>query len=159
MRACDKVFQEKESGAKAERPQLVTMLDYVRDGDTITVTKLCRLARNMKHLLEIVEYLDQKGVSLVVLNLGIDTKSPTGRLMITMIGAVASFERQLLIERQAEGIAIAKAKGKYKGRKPIPEAKQEQARALLSQGISKLQVAKELEISLSSVYRFVSLKE
>lgn len=155
LEVCDKVFKEKESGAKAERPQLSTMLDYVRDGDTVTVTKLCRLARNTKHLLEIVEYLDQKGVSLVVLNLGIDTKSPTGRLMLTMIGAVASFERQLLLERQAEGIAIAKAKGKYKGRKPIADTKQEQARTLLSQGISKSQIAKELKISLSTVYRLV----
>jgi DNA invertase Pin-like site-specific DNA recombinase len=99
------------------------MLDYVRDGDIVTVTKLCRLARNTKHLLEVVDYLDHKGVSLVVLNLGIDTKSPTGRLMLTMIGVVASFERQLLLERQAEGIAIAKSKGKYKGRKPIPDGK------------------------------------
>lgn len=85
LRACDKVFQEKESGAKAERPQLVAMLGYVRDGDTIAVTKLCRLARNTKHLLEVVDYLEQ----------------------------------QLLLERQAEGIAIAKTKGKYLGRKPL----------------------------------------
>lgn len=157
LKVCDKVFKEKESGAKAERPQLVTMLDYVRDGDTITVTKLCRLARNTKHLLEIVEYLDQKGVSLVVLNLGIDTKSPTGRLMLTMIGAVASFERQLLLERQAEGIAIAKGNGKYKGRKPTARAKQEKVIKLLSEGLSKPQVAQELNISLSSVYRNIKL--
>lgn len=92
-------FKEKESGAKAERVQLNTMLDYAHEGDTITVTKLCRLARNTKHLLEIVDYLDSKGVPLVVLNFGVDTKSPTGRLMLTMIGAVASFERQLLLNK------------------------------------------------------------
>ncbi|WP_318433817.1 recombinase family protein [Photobacterium leiognathi] len=157
LRACDKVFQEKESGAKAERPQLVTMLDYVRDGDTITVTKLCRLARNTKHLLEIVEYLDQKGVSLVVLNLGIDTKSPTGRLMLTMIGAVASFERQLLLERQAEGIAIAKAKGKYKGRKPLPLQVVEQVKRMENEGLKKSEIAKETGLSLSSVYRLLKI--
>ncbi len=155
LRACDKVFQEKESGAKAERPQLVTMLDYVREGDTITVTKLCRLARNTKHLLDVVDYLDQKGVSLVVLNLGIDTKSPTGRLMLTMIGAVASFERQLLLERQAEGIAVAKSKGKYKGRKPISMEKVEVVRQLIEDGISKKSVSKRVGISLASVYRIV----
>ena len=153
LRACDKVFQEKGSGAKAERPQLVTMLDYVRDGDTVTVTKLCRLARNTKHLLEIVEYLEQKGVSLVVLNLGIDTKSPTGRLMLTMIGAVASFERQLLLERQAEGIAIAKQKGVYKGRKPIQKDIVSRVEELLSKGVSVKRTAERLGVSLSSVYR------
>ena len=135
LKTCDKIFQEKESGAKAERPQLALMLDYAREGDIITVTKLCRLARNTKHLLEIVEYLDAKGVSLLVLNLGIDTKSPTGRLMLTMIGAVASFERELLLERQAEGIAIAKAKGKYKGRKPTAKNKAVQVNELLEQKV------------------------
>jgi DNA invertase Pin-like site-specific DNA recombinase len=153
LRACDKLFKEKESGAKEERQQLTMMLDYVREGDTITVTKLCRLARNTKHLLEVVDHLDRKGVALVVLNLGIDTKSPTGRLMLTMIGAVASFERQLLLERQAEGIAIAKSKGKYKGRKATARSKQEKVKALLSEGMNKVQCAKELEISVSSVYR------
>lgn len=155
LRACDKVFQEKESGAKAKRPQLITMLDYVRDGDTVTVTKLCRLARNTKHLLEIVEYLEQKGVSLVVLNLGIDTKSPTGRLMLTMIGAVASFERQLLLERQAEGIAIAKSKGKYKGRKPIPNSKVEMVLKMSAKGVRKSDIASDLGLSVSSVYRLI----
>lgn len=79
-------FKEKESGAKTERVLLNMMLDYAREGDTITVTKLFRLGRNTKHLLEIVDYLDNKCVSLVILNLGIDTKSPTGRRMLTMIG-------------------------------------------------------------------------
>ncbi|HIF9094862.1 recombinase family protein [Vibrio splendidus] len=155
LRACDKVFQEKESGAKVERPQLVIMLDYVRDGDTITVTKLCRLARNTKHLLEIVEYLDQRGVSLVVLNLGIDTKSPTGRLMLTMIGAVASFERQLLLERQADGIAVAKQKGVYTGRKPTARGKKKEVLELANLGKSKADIARSLNISLSSVYRIL----
>ena len=155
LKACDKVFQEKESGAKAERQQLAAMLDYVREGDTITITKLCRLARNTKHLLEVVDYMDRKGVSLVVLNLGIDTKSPTGRLMLTMIGAVASFERQLLLERQAEGIAIAKSKGLYKGRKATALAKSKEAIQLYDEGKSKSAISKILGISLSSVYRIL----
>ncbi|GIC78298.1 recombinase family protein [Moritella sp. F3] len=153
LQCCDKVFKEKESGAKAERPQLATMLDYAREGDTITVTKLCRLARNTKHLLDIVEYLDSKGVSLTVLNLGIDTQSPTGRLMLTMIGAVASFERELLLERQAEGIEIAKAKGKYKGRKATAMAKADDVRTLLRRSVSKRLIAEQVGVSLSSVYR------
>jgi len=157
LKGCDKLFKEKESGAKAERIQLNTMLDYAREGDTITVTKLCRLARNTKHLLEIVDYLDSKGVSLVVLNLGIDTKSPTGRLMLTMIGAVASFERQLLLERQAEGIAIAKSKGKYKGRKPTTIKKVGEIHSLLVSGVSKKDVAIRLKVSISTIYRILLL--
>lgn len=155
LEGCGKVFQEKESGAKSDRPQLIAMLEYAREGDTITVTKLCRLARNTKHLLEVVELLDKKGVSLVVLNLGIDTDSPTGRLMVTMIGAISTFERQLLLERQAEGIAIAKEKGKYKGRRPLTDAKLLQAKDFLAKGMSKSKVAKELGISLSSIYRMI----
>ena len=155
LKVCDKVFKEKESGAKAERLQLATMLEYVREGDTITVTKLCRLARNTKHLLEVVDCLDQKGVSLVVLNLGIDTKSPTGRLMLTMVGAVASFERQLLLERQAEGIAIAKARGKYRGRKAIARPKVKEVMVLDGDGLPKSIIASQLGISLSSVYRII----
>lgn len=108
---CDKIFMEKESGAIFQRKELERMLEFVREGDIVKVTKLCRLARNTKHLLEIVDYLDKKKVSLSILNLGIDTSSPTGRLMLTMIGAIAAFERELLLERQAEGIAIAKKRG------------------------------------------------
>lgn len=157
LKACDKVFQEKESGAKAERQQLAAMLDYVREGDTITITKLCRLARNTKHLLEVVDYMDRKGVSLVVLNLGIDTKSPTGRLMLTMIGAVASFERQLLLERQAEGIAIAKSKGLYKGRKATAKNQKDEVIALSKSGKKVTEIAKQLNISISSVYRCLKM--
>lgn len=150
---CDIVFQETQSGASTERPELKRMLEYVRKGDCIKITKLCRLARNTKHLLEVVEFLDSKNVSLQVANLGIDTSSPTGRLMVTLIGAIATFERQLLLERQAEGIAIAKEKGKYKGRKPTARAKQAQIKQLITSGLSKRQISEELQISLSSIYR------
>ena len=152
---CDVIFQEKESGASSERQELLRMIEYVRSGDSVKITKLCRLARNTKHLLEIVELFDSRDVSLQVLNLGIDTASPTGRLMVTLIGAIATFERQLLLERQAEGIALAKEKGKYKGRKPTARAKQIQACELLAYGMSKSKVAKELDISLSSIYRII----
>lgn len=150
---CTKVFQEKESGAKKERKQLELMLEFVRDGDTVMVTKLCRLARNTRHLLEIVECLDQKKVSLKVLNLGIDTSTSTGRLMLTMIGAVAAFERELLLERQADGIAAAKRKGKYLGRKPTAMAKADEVKALLAEGVSKIEASNQLGISVSSIHR------
>lgn len=150
---CDKVFQEKESGAKAKRVELDRMLEFVREGDQVIVTKLCRLARNTRHLLEIAEFLDDKKISLKVLNLGIDTSSPTGKLMLTMIGAVAAFERELLLERQAEGIAIAKQKGKYLGRKPTAMEKENEVIHLLSNGIKKTKIAEQLNISLSSIYR------
>lgn len=152
---CEIIFKEKQSGACKSREELNRMLEYVRKGDAVKVTKLCRLARNTKHLLEIVEFLDSKSVTLQVLNLGIDTASPTGRLMVTLIGAIATFERQLLLERQAEGIALAKQKGRYKGRKPTARAKRVQVNNLLVRGMTKLQIAKELGISLSSVYRII----
>jgi DNA invertase Pin-like site-specific DNA recombinase len=153
LSSCSKVFQEKESGAKATREQLELMLEFVRDADTVMVTKLCRLARNTRHLLEIVEYLDQKKVALKVLNLGIDTSTSTGRLMLTMIGAVAAFERELLLERQAEGIAAAKRKGKYLGRKPTAMVKADEVKMLITEGISKKMIAESLGVSLSSIYR------
>ena len=153
LSSCSKVFQEKESGAKATREQLELMLEFVRDGDTVMVTKLCRLARNTRHLLEIVEFLDQKQVALKVLNLGIDTSTSTGRLMLTMIGAVAAFERELLLERQAEGIAAAKRKGKYLGRKPTAMAKADEVQALLAEGASKVEASNQLGISVSSIHR------
>jgi DNA invertase Pin-like site-specific DNA recombinase len=155
LKDCDKIFQEKESGAKSERLELNRMLEFVRDGDVVVITKLCRLARNTKHLLEVVEFLDSKQIGLKVLNLGIDTSSPTGRLMLTMIGAVAAFERQLLLERQAEGIAIAKRKGKYLGRKSTAMAKAEEALSLMNSGLSKSEAARTLNISKSSIYRII----
>ena len=115
----DKYFTEKISGKNTERPELQNMLDFAREGDTIYIHDFSRLARNTKDLLEIVERLNAKGVTLVSNKESIDTSTPTGKLMLTMIGAIAEFERQNLLDRQAEGIAIAKREGKYKGRKAI----------------------------------------
>ena len=115
----DKWFTEKVSAKDTNRPQLKLMLDYAREGDTIYIHDFSRLARSTKDLLEIVEGLNAKGVHLVSNKENIDTSTPTGKLMLTMIGAIAEFERQNLLDRQAEGIAIAKREGKYKGRKAI----------------------------------------
>ncbi len=155
LSSCDKVFQEKVSGSKTDRPELVAALDYMRDGDEFIVTKLDRLARNTSHLLEIVDKLNAKGITLKILNIGIDTGTPTGKLMLTMIGAIATFEREMMLERQAEGIAQAKARGVYKGRKPTARSKARELKTLLKTGMSKRDAAKELGISESSIYRLL----
>lgn len=150
-----RTYQEKVSGVNKDRPELAAMLDYVRDGDTVVVTKLDRIARSTKHLLEIADQLREKGVEFKVLNIDLDTSTPTGKLMLTMLGAIATFEREMMLERQAEGIAIAKAKGKYRGRKPTARAKAGEIAQLLDQGHTKQAVADELGIGVASVYRII----
>ena len=152
---CNKVFQEKVSGASDDRPQLTLLLDYVKEGDVVMVTKLDRLARNTRHLLEISEFLQHKQVALRILNLGIDTSTPTGKLMLTMIGAIATFERELMLERQAEGIELAKRRGVYKGRKPTAMAKGDEVLALVAKGLPRSEIAKRTGISISSVQRIL----
>ncbi|MGR6743849.1 recombinase family protein [Aeromonas veronii] len=152
---CNKVFQEKVSGASDERPQLTLLLDYVKEGDVMMITKLDRLARNTRHLLEISEFLQHKQVALRILNLGIDTSMPTGKLMLTMIGAIATFERELMLERQAEGIELAKRRGVYKGRKPTAMAKGNEVLALVAKGLPRSEIAKRTGISISSVQRIL----
>lgn len=152
---CEKVFQEKISGAKDDRPELQAMLEWVREGDTVHVTKLDRLARNTRHLLEVSEYLQSKGVALNILNIGINTSTPTGKLMLTMIGAIATFEREMMLERQAEGIALAKLKGKYKGRKPTASSKAKEVIELVENGTSKAEISHLLKIGITSIYRIL----
>lgn len=115
----DKWFIEKVSGKDTNRPKLNQMLDYVREGDIVYIHDFSRLARSTKDLLDLVERMQEKGVHFVSNKENIDTSTPTGKLMLTMIGAIAEFERENLLERQREGIAIAKSKGKYKGRKAV----------------------------------------
>ena len=152
---CSTIFQEKVSGARDDRPQLAQLLNFVREGDVVLVTKLDRLARNTRHLLEMSEYLQSKQVSLRILNLGINTSTPTGKLMLTMIGAIATFERELMLERQAEGIELAKQRGVYKGRKPTAMARGEEVLALDERGLAKTEIARQTGISLSSVQRIL----
>jgi len=152
---CSKTFQEQVSAVK-QRAQLEAALDYVREGDTFTVTKLDRLARSTQHLLEVVDRLTKKEVSLRVLNIGLDTANPTGRLMLTMLGAISEFERDLMLERQRDGIAAAKAQGKYKGRQPTALAKSPEILQLLAQGKTRKQVAEEVGVGVASVYRVLA---
>ncbi|MGY0788053.1 recombinase family protein [Azospirillum argentinense] len=153
---CERLFQEQVSSVDvANREQLVLALEFVREGDTLVVTKLDRLARSVAHLMSILEALKAKGASLRILNLGLDTSTPTGKLMLTMLGGVAEFEREIMLERQREGIAKAKAEGKYKGRKPTAQAKADEVKTLRAQGIGASEIAKRLGIGRASVYRIL----
>ncbi|MBQ7981650.1 MAG: recombinase family protein [Oscillospiraceae bacterium] len=116
----DRIFSEKISGATADRPQLKAMLDYVREGDTLYVESISRLGRSTRDLLNIIDTLTDKGVTLISHKENIDTNSPTGKFMLTVFAALSQLEREQLKLRQREGIEIAKSQGKYTGRKPIP---------------------------------------
>lgn len=154
----DKWFTEKVSAKDTNRPQLKLMLDYAREGDTIYIHDFSRLARSTKDLLEIVEGLNAKGVHLVSNKENIDTSTPTGKLMLTMIGAIAEFERQNLLDRQAEGIAIAKREGKYKGRKAIEiedKVFKEQYNRYTSREINKTELAQILNVSRPTLDKMI----
>ena len=152
----DKWFSEKVSGKNKNRPELQRMLDYVREGDTVYVHDFSRLARNTKDLLEIVEGLSAKGVHLVSNKEGIDTSTANGKLILTMLGAIAEFERQNLLERQREGIEIAKRKGVYKGRKAVQVENFDRIyNRYMRREISKSQMARELKISRPTVDRLI----
>ena len=116
----DRIFSEKLSGANTDRPQLKAMLDYVREGDTLYVESISRLGHSTRDLLNIIDTLTNKGVTLVSHKENIDTDTPTGKFMLTVFAALSQLEREQLKQRQREGIEIAKAQGKYTGRKPIP---------------------------------------
>ena len=152
---CQKIFSEQVS-AVGKRPQLEAALDFIREGDTLLVTKLDRLARSTQHLLEVADRVKAKGADLCILNLGADTSTATGRLMFTVIGAVATFERELMLERQREGVARAKAEGKYKGRKPTARARAAEIATLRADGVRPVDIARRLGIGRASVYRVLS---
>jgi DNA invertase Pin-like site-specific DNA recombinase len=152
---CTKVFQEQASSI-GDRAQLEAALDYVREGDTLVVTKLDRLARSARGLQDLVDALERKGVALRILNFGggpVDTRGAAGRLMLNVFAAFAQFELEIMKERQREGIADAKAAGKYKGRKPTARARAAEAVGLFRQGKCVSEVAKALGIGRASVYR------
>ncbi len=154
----EKWFTEKVSGKNTNRPQLKAMLDFAREGDTIYVHDFSRLARSTADLLNIVEHLNNKGIHLVSNKENIDTSTPTGKLMLTMIGAIAEFERANLLERQREGIAIAKDKGVYKGRKPIEISRDTFNTAYdkyKSREINKSQLAELLKVSRPTLNKLI----
>lgn len=146
----DKWFIDKASAKDVNRPQLAAMLEFVRDGDTVYIDDFSRLARNIVDLLKLIELFEKKQVNLVSHKEKIDSQTPMGKLMLTMIGAINEFERSILLERQREGIEEARKKGKYKGRKSIniPENTfQQEYSRYLNREITKKELAENLKIS------------
>ena len=150
-------FAEKVSGKDRIRPELARMLDYVREGDTIYIRDLSRLSRNTKDLLNILEYLEKKKVGLRSIKESIDTTTNMGKLVLTILGAIYQFERDNLLERQKDGIAIAKMKGKYKGRKKVPKPDNfsEIYRKWRNREVTSIGAIRLLGISEYAFYKFV----
>jgi DNA invertase Pin-like site-specific DNA recombinase len=151
---CEEIFAEQVSSV-AQRKKLKEAITFIRKGDTLVVTRLDRLARSTRDLLELRDRIKSKGTQLNVLNLG-DTGTATGGLVFTVIGAIAQFERMLMLERQREGIAKAKTEGKYKGQPSKLHEKLGEIRALEAQGLSRTQIAHQLGMARSSLYRLLS---
>lgn len=157
---CEKVFTEQVSSVDMlKRESLDEAIEFAREKDIFVVTKLDRLARSVAHLVKITERLEVKGVALRILDGAIDTTTANGRLHLNMLTCIAQFEREIMLERQREGIAKAKAEGKYKGRKPTAVAKTDQIMKLAADGMKPLQIAKQVGVGKSSVYRILKAKE
>lgn len=152
----EKVFIDRISGKNTDRPELKEMMGFVRNGDTVIVESISRFARNTKDLLELVEQLTAKGVEFVSKKEAIDTTTPTGKFMLTVFGAVAELEREYTLQRQAEGIAVAKEQGVYKGRKPIVRPEFASVVSLWRQGsITAVEAMNKLDMKPSTFYRKV----
>ena len=150
----DEVYIDRMSGKNANRPELQKMMEYVRKGDTVIVESISRFARNTRDLLELIEKLTAKSVEFVSKKEAIDTTTPTGKFMLTVFGAVAELEREYILQRQREGIAIAKEQGKYKGRKPIEAPELEQTIAKWKSGsITAAEAMRTLHMTKTTFYR------
>jgi len=157
----DKIFQEKVSAKDTNRPQLKAMLDFAREEDIIYVWDFSRLARSTKDLLNIVEQLESKRIHLRSIKENLDTNTPTGKLMLTMIGAINEFERADLLERQKEGIVIAKKQGKFKGRKSIchPEKWNEIYLKWKNRELTAIKAMELLKLKRNTFYKLVKQYE
>jgi DNA invertase Pin-like site-specific DNA recombinase len=151
----EKLYQEQTSAVGA-REALDEAIDFAREGDVLVVTKLDRLARSISHLGDVVERLEHKKVALRILALGIDTSTANGRLVLNLLGSIAQFEREIMLERQREGIAKAKREGKYKGRAPTARAKGAEVIQMAKEGRTREAIADELGIGVASVYRILA---
>ena len=152
----DELYIDRASGKNAQRPELQKMMEYVRRGDTVVVESISRFARNTRDLLELVERLTAKGVEFVSQKEAIDTTTPAGKFMLTIFGAVAELEREYILQRQREGIEIAKRQGKYAGRKPIAHPAFEHVTARWRCGeMTAREAMKRLNMSPSTFYRKV----
>ena len=150
----EQVYIDRVSGKNLQRPQLQSMMDYVRKGDTVVVESISRFARNTRDLLELIEQLNAKEVVFVSQKEAIDTNTPTGKFMLTIFGAVAELERAYILQRQREGIAIAKEQGVYKGRKPLDRPEFPAVAARWRKGeITAAEAMRRLNMSSSTFYR------
>jgi DNA invertase Pin-like site-specific DNA recombinase len=155
---CGKVYQETASGAKAERPVLAEVLGYLRPGDTLVVWRLDRLGRSLKHLIETVSLLAERGIGFKSLTEQIDTTTPGGKLIFHVFGALAEFEREVIRERTQAGLAAARARGRLGGRpRKLADAKQmELARTLYAGGQTDIAtICQTLGISRATLYRYL----
>lgn len=152
----DELYIDRASGKNTDRPELKKMMDYVRRGDTVIVESISRFARNTRDLLELVEQLTDKGVEFISRKEAIDTTTPTGKFMLTVFGAVAELEREYILQRQREGIEIAKQHGKYKGRKPIEHPSFNEIVSRWRKGeITAAEARRRLGMSKTTFYRKV----
>lgn len=150
----DKWYVEKITGKDTNRPKLIEMLDFIREDDTVYVEEFSRLGRSTQDLLDIVQHIENKGAKFISIKENFDTKTPAGRLQMTMMAAIVEFERSMILERQREGIAIAKKEGKYKGRKKIKRTDIDiHYDRYMSRKASKTQIANELGISRNTLTR------
>lgn len=152
----DQIFIDRISGKNLERPELKRMMTFVRQGDTVIVESISRFARNTRDLLELVEQLTRKGVEFVSKKEAIDTTTPSGKFMLTIFGAVAELERDYILQRQREGIEVAKTKGVYTGRKPVVHADFDAVVRKWHAGqITAVEAMKRLNMKPSTFYRKV----
>ena len=151
---CEKVFYEEISSVASRRPEFESMIEFARDGDTVVVSTLSRFARSIGDLWKNVERLESKGVGLKILDMNLDSQTPTGKLLLSMLGAVYQFEREILLERQLVGIQKAKKEGKFKGRVPTAKRKRDDIVRLTEKGMKPKDIATELGIGIASVYRY-----
>ncbi len=151
----ERVFSEQTSSV-GPRKALEEVLEFIRRDDVLTVTKLDRLARSVRDLVQIVDRVERKGASLRILAMGLDTSTSAGRLMLNVFGSVAQFERKVMLERQREGISKAQREGKYRGRKPTAKAKADDVRRLAADGSKREDIAEQLGIGVASVYRILA---
>lgn len=153
----EKWFIDKASGRDTHRPQLEALLEFAREGDVVYIESFSRLARNTKDLLDLLDQMNKKGVKVISLKEGMDTSTPTGKLMVTMIGAIATFEREITLERQREGIKLAKEQGKYKGRKAkeLPDNFEELYGQYMSRKITKSKLAELCGVSRPVMQRLL----
>lgn len=153
---CERVFEEKASGAQRDRPELKNAIEYIREGDTLVVWKLDRLARSLKQLIETVEDLEARGIGFRSLTENIDTTTSGGKLVFHLFGALAEFERGIIRDRTRAGLEAARKRGKVGGRPPaLKGGDLEMARSLLKDGHSPRDVAERMSVSVSTLYRYL----